>query len=106
MVLEHVVLDVIAGREAEYEAAFEEASPLIEATPGYIRHTLSRCIETPNRYVLLVEWETLEAHLTGFRQSDRFPQWRALLHHFYAPAPLVEHFTQVYPDRPATADTG
>ncbi len=49
-------------------------------------------METPNRYLLLVEWETLEAHTIGFRRSPRYQEWRALLHHFYAPFPTVEHF--------------
>jgi heme-degrading monooxygenase HmoA len=53
-----------------------------------VRH----CIENPKRYLLLVEWETLEAHTVGFRQSQRDQEWRALLHHFYEPFPTVEHF--------------
>jgi heme-degrading monooxygenase HmoA len=53
---------------------------------------LRRCVETRNRYVLQVTWESLEAHTVGFRQSDRYAEWRALLHHFYEPAPTVEHY--------------
>jgi heme-degrading monooxygenase HmoA len=96
MILEHVILDVIPGKEAEYEAAFQHASPIIAATPGYIHHTLSRCHETPNRYLLLVQWETMDAHMINFRGSPAYQEWRAALHHFYLPTPLVEHFTQVY----------
>jgi len=92
MILEIAHLDVKPAETAAFEAAFERASPFIAATPGYVKHSLSRCIETPHRYVLLVEWETLEAHTVGFRQSDRYPKWRALLHHFYDPFPLVEHY--------------
>ena len=53
---------------------------------------MRRCLETPNRYLLLVAWKKLEDHTVGFRESPRYAQWRALLHHFYDPFPLVEHF--------------
>ena len=93
LVLEMAVLNVKSGEAEAFEAAFVQASPLIAGSPGYIRHELQRCIETPNRYLLLVWWETLEAHTVGFRGSPAFEQWRALLHHFYDPRPVVEHYT-------------
>ncbi|RLT38562.1 MAG: antibiotic biosynthesis monooxygenase [Chloroflexi bacterium] len=95
MILEAVVLPVIAGREAEFEAVFREASSIIASMPGYLGHELQRCIETPSRYLLLVRWETLEAHTVGFRGSPEYQRWRALLHHFYDPFPVVEHFEAV-----------
>ena len=95
MILEAVVLPVIAGREAEFEAVFREASSIIASMPGYLGHELQRCIETPTRYLLLVRWETLEAHTVGFRGSPEYQRWRALLHHFYDPFPVVEHFEAV-----------
>jgi heme-degrading monooxygenase HmoA len=49
-------------------------------------------VETPSRYVLLVQWDSLEAHTEGFRGSEAFEEWRRLLHHFYEPMPLVEHY--------------
>lgn len=95
MILEAAMLPVISGREAEFETAFREASPIIASMPGYLGHELQRCIETPSRYLLLVRWETLEAHTTGFRGSPEYQRWRALLHHFYDPFPVVEHFEAV-----------
>jgi heme-degrading monooxygenase HmoA len=56
---------------------------------------LERCLEQPNRYVLLVEWETLEDHTVGFRGSAAYEEWRKLLHHFYDPFPSVEHFERI-----------
>ena len=56
---------------------------------------MSRGIESPNQYVLAVEWDSVEAHTQGFRGSPAFQQWRDALHHFYDPAPIVEHFTTV-----------
>jgi heme-degrading monooxygenase HmoA len=65
--------------------------------PGYVSHELQCCIECPTRYVLLVKWETLEAHTIGFRESAQYQLWRAELHHFYEPMPVVEHFQLVGP---------
>jgi heme-degrading monooxygenase HmoA len=92
MILEQAVLDVRPGREAAFEAAMRQARPLLAATPGFHGIEVRRCLETPNRYLLLVTWATLEDHTVGFRQSDRYQEWRRLLHHFYDPMPLVEHY--------------
>ena len=95
MILEAAYLQVTAGAECEFEQAFAQASPLIAATPGYIAHELQRCLETTGRYLLLVRWESLEAHTVGFRGSAQYQEWKQLLHHFYDPFPVVEHFEKV-----------
>jgi heme-degrading monooxygenase HmoA len=59
---------------------------------GYVSHELQRCLETPDRYMLLVRWQQLEDHTVGFRQSPEYQQWKLLLHHFYDPFPTVEHY--------------
>ena len=95
MILEVAVLNVIAGQEAEFEAAFRQASPLISSMKGYIVHELRHSLETGNRYLLLVEWQTLDDHTIGFRGSVEYKEWKRLLHHFYDPFPLVEHYESV-----------
>jgi heme-degrading monooxygenase HmoA len=95
MITEHAELPVIPGREAEFEEAFATAITLIAASSGFGGLTLSRCIERPNVYLLLVQWESVEAHNVGFRGSPAYQEWRALLHHFYDPFPTVEHYDQV-----------
>jgi heme-degrading monooxygenase HmoA len=95
MVVEHAVLEVRPGEEEAFEAAFAEARPLIEATEGFQGLRLLRCEERSNVYLLLVDWRSTQDHVVGFRESDRFLRWRELLHHFYDPAPLVEHFAEV-----------
>jgi heme-degrading monooxygenase HmoA len=95
MILEAVILNVRAGLSEQFEQAFRQATPIIAAMPGYLRHNLHRCLETPCRYLLLVEWNTLEDHTVGFRQSEQYQRWRKLLHHFYDPLPLVEHFERI-----------
>ncbi|MCK6624974.1 MAG: antibiotic biosynthesis monooxygenase [Anaerolineae bacterium] len=95
MILEVAILNVREGMTADFEAAFRQASPLIASMKGYISHELQRCLEAPNRYVLLVRWETLEDHTLGFRRSAEYQEWKRLLHHFYDPFPTVEHYEMV-----------
>jgi heme-degrading monooxygenase HmoA len=92
MILEVAILDVLPGQESAFETAFGKASAIISNMPGYFSHQLQRCLEKPNRYLLLVHWETLEAHTIGFRSSDAYQEWKKLLHHFYDPFPTVEHY--------------
>ena len=92
MVLELAILNVIPNREKDFEAAFAKASPIISSMSGYLSHQLHRCLEKPNQYILLVKWETLEAHTVGFRSSEGYHEWKKLLHHFYDPFPNVEHY--------------
>lgn len=92
MILEVAILDVRRGEEANFELAFAEAQKIISKMKGYKSHQLQRCLERSGRYVLLVNWETLEDHTVGFRHSEQYQEWRALLHHFYDPFPTVEHF--------------
>jgi heme-degrading monooxygenase HmoA len=92
MILEHVVLPVIPGREEEFLAAFAQARPVIGAMPGFVDLSLHRGIERPNEFLMLVRWETLEHHTEGFRGSPEYLEWKALLHHFYDPFPEVTHF--------------
>lgn len=96
MILEVAILDVKPQREAEFEGNFAQAQTIISKVPGYLSHQLQRCIETPNRYILLVNWQTLADHEQGFRQSPQYQEWKALLHHFYDPFPTVEHYQSVY----------
>ena len=95
MILEAVMLQVKEGLEAEYEEAFREASEIISSMNGYISHELQRCMEVKGKYLLLVQWETLEDHTVGFRKSNEYQEWKNKLHSFYDPFPTVEHFERV-----------
>ncbi|ELX7501690.1 antibiotic biosynthesis monooxygenase [Vibrio fluvialis] len=96
MILEVAILDVKPEQEAQFEQSFAKAQQIIASMAGYVSHQLQRCLENPSRYILLVNWQTLEAHTEGFRQSAEYRQWRALLHHFYDPFPTVEHYQRVF----------
>lgn len=92
MVLEVAILNVRTGQGSAFEAAFAEAQKLIAGASGYLRHELRRCAEVPGRYLLLVWWDTIESHTQGFRGSPAYERWKAMLHHFYEPFPVVEHY--------------
>ena len=95
MILEVAILDVIPEQTTEFESSFSEAQGIISSMKGYISHQLQKCLEKPNRYILLVNWETLDDHTQGFRGSAEYQEWRRLLHHFYDPFPEVEHYALV-----------
>jgi heme-degrading monooxygenase HmoA len=99
MILEVAILNVVASKEGEFEAAFKRASNIIASMPGYVSHQLQRCLENRSRYVLLVNWKKLEDHTVGFRGSPQYQEWRKLLHHFYHPFPTVEHYEMVLEKR-------
>ena len=95
MILEQALLPVRPGLEDDFVAAFDEARSIIASMPGFRTLRLSRGLERPSTFLLLVEWDTLADHTEGFRGSPQYGRWRALLHHFYDPFPEVEHFEPV-----------
>jgi len=96
MILEVAILNVIPEKTDEFEAGFERAQKIISSMKGYLGHQLQQNLEVPNRYILLVNWENLEDHIVGFRQSPEYQEWKKLLHHFYSPFPEVTHYALKY----------
>jgi heme-degrading monooxygenase HmoA len=92
MILEVAILNIKQGFSLEFETAFEKAKAIISSMKGYISHELKKCIEIDDKYILLVRWETIEDHEIGFRKSNEYQEWKKLLHHFYEPFPVVEHY--------------
>ncbi|WP_141503905.1 antibiotic biosynthesis monooxygenase family protein [Paenibacillus luteus] len=95
MILEVAILHVKEGLSLEFESQFKKASAIISSMRGYINHELQRCLETERQYILLVRWESLTDHTEGFRGSAEYLEWKSLLHHFYDPFPVVEHYENV-----------
>lgn len=95
MVLEMAILQVIKEEEVHFEKDFAIASQFIQSIPGYVSHSLRKCIEKENKYLLLVNWKKLEDHTIGFRESEAYLEWKRLLHHYYNPFPVVEHYEMV-----------
>ena len=103
MIIEHALLPVKPGQEAAFERAFVEARQIIAGMPGFQGLTLSRGLERPDTYLLLVQWNRLEDHTEGFRGSPAYEDWRAMLHPFYDPFPVVEDYVTVFAADPQEA---
>jgi heme-degrading monooxygenase HmoA len=95
MILEAAVLSIAPAQKAPFEAAFAQARQVLAESPGYLAVQLQRCIEADGRYLLLIQWRTLDDHLIGFRGSPRFSQWRALIGPFFTAPPELYHYEQV-----------
>ena len=96
MILELADLRVLDGQNAAFEEAIARGiREVISKSRGFQGYKVNRCIESPQRYILQIFWETLENHTVDFRQSDAFTQWRAIVGPFFAAAPAVEHFELV-----------
>lgn len=100
MILEVAVLNVKEGLQEQFEKDFVLAAQYISSINGYKGHSLKRCIEKENQYILLVNWQDLQSHETGFRKSPEYLQWKKLLHGYYEPFPIIEHYEDVTQEKP------
>lgn len=94
MVLEVALIDVAPGQEAGFTAAFHEAKQQLAGATGFQSLRMTQGIETPTRFVLLVEWDSVASH-EGFRAGEGFTRWRVLIGPHFAGPPHVEHFADV-----------
>ncbi|MDR7036208.1 quinol monooxygenase YgiN [Methylobacterium sp. BE186] len=91
MILEIAQIDVRPGAEAAFEAGIREASAIFRAAKGCRSFTVRRSVEKPQRYRLLIEWETLEAHTEDFTGSQAWKDYRAMVSPYFESPPSVEH---------------
>lgn len=96
MILELADFRIHPGQEAAFEEAIQRAIatvlPRVKGAKGF---KVNKSIETPQRFILQIFWDTLEDHTVGFRQSPLFAEWRGIIGPFFAAPPVVEHFTLV-----------
>jgi heme-degrading monooxygenase HmoA len=95
MVIEVADIQVSPGAEDAFTDAYRGVRDVLVSTPGCRSARMTRCIESPSRFVLLVEWDSVEAHEQNFRASDRFAKWRAAIGPFFAAPPHVEHVQEI-----------
>ena len=100
MVLEVALIDVTPGAEAQFPAAYAAGREALAGSSGLLSIRMTQGVETPTRFVLLVEWDSVEAHDANFRATERFASWRGLIGPYFAGPPRVEHFTDVDEERP------
>ena len=92
MIMETAYMDIVPGKELEFEAAIEEAKGIVSQAKGFQVLHLHRGVERPSTYLVAIGWDTVEDHMEGFRNSDLFVKWRGLLGPFFAAPPAVEHW--------------
>ncbi|MGI4938237.1 MAG: antibiotic biosynthesis monooxygenase family protein [Janthinobacterium lividum] len=93
MILELADFRIHPGRQAEFDAAIVRGVlSTISTAQGYLGHRIDRGIESPERYLLAIRWQTLQNHTVDFRESPAFAEWRAIVGPFFAAPPVVEHF--------------
>ena len=95
MIIERALMSITPGSEADFEAAMAQAKDVVAQSPGFHGIRVSRGVENPSTYLLLLEWDTVEDHMVGFRESDLFAQWRALIGPYFAQPPAVEHYDEI-----------
>jgi heme-degrading monooxygenase HmoA len=95
MILEHALITVRPDAHAEFEVAMTKAREVIAAAHGFGSLRLLGGVESPDRYLLLVEWDSLEDHTTGFRKSPAFLEWRSHIGPFFDGQPEVDHYAPV-----------
>ena len=94
MILEIADIRIAPGRQAEFDEAIQRGLTTVASrAKGMMGWKVNKGIESPERYVLQIFWETLENHTVDFRQGPLFAEWRAIVGPFFAAPPVVEHFT-------------
>lgn len=93
MILELADIRILPGQQAEFDLAIERGVQIISGAKGFTGYKINKGIESPERYVLMIFWETLENHTVDFRESAAFQEWRGIVGPFFAAPPSVEHFT-------------
>jgi heme-degrading monooxygenase HmoA len=95
MVLEVGILSIVPGQEDAFAAAYAQARESLVTTPGCRSVRMTRGIESPSRFVLLVEWDSVAAHEENFRGTERFQTWRGLIGPYFEAPPQVEHYADL-----------
>jgi heme-degrading monooxygenase HmoA len=92
MILEVTSFKIQPGQSPAFEAAFHQAARVIAQASGYLSHEMQRSVDVADHYLLLVQWQTRDDHMVGFRESALFVEWRRLLGPYFAGVPEVEHY--------------
>ena len=94
MILEIADIRIIPGKGAEFDVAIQRGVETVASkAKGFRGYKVNKSVESPERYLLMIYWDTLENHTVDFREGPLFPQWRAIVGPFFAAPPAVEHFT-------------
>lgn len=93
MVLEVATIRIDPTKAKEFEAAIERGvREILSKASGFLNFRIQKGVESPEKYLLMIEWESLDAHMVGFRESPAFNDWRGIVGGFFAAPVEMEHF--------------
>jgi heme-degrading monooxygenase HmoA len=92
MIQEIATLDIKASELDAFKGVLQEAKLIISQSKGFVSMNFQQCIENPTQFLAIINWETLEDHTVGFRESELFVQWRAVLSPFFNSPPAAVHY--------------
>lgn len=96
MILEFVDIRIQPGQQAAFDEAIQRGvETVIAKAAGFRGYQVHRGVESPERYLLMIRWDSVDDHMVGFRQSPAFAEWRAIVGPYFAQPPLMEHFNTV-----------
>lgn len=95
MILQSSMLKVKPGKASEFESSFRKSQSLLAGTRGYISHELHKCVEQEDRYMLLVQWQTLGDHAVGFKHSPARAEWESYLQDYYERETETDHYVRI-----------
>jgi heme-degrading monooxygenase HmoA len=96
MIIEVATIRVKPGADDDFQAAVHKAADVFRRAEGCIGFALTRCVEDPGHYDVVIRWRTLEDHTVGFRNSPLFAEWRALVGPHFAEPPSVKHYANLF----------
>ena len=93
MILEHVDIRIHPGQQAAFDEAIQRGvNTVIAHAKGFRGFKVNKGIESPERYLLMLFWDSVDDHMVHFRESPAFAEWRAIVGTFFASPPVMEHF--------------
>lgn len=95
MVLEVTAFHIKPGMKNDFESRFRQASDLLARAPGYVRHELHKCVETDEKYLMMVQWRSIKHRAVFVDQSTHYAEWRALLDPLLDGEPVAEHYVSI-----------
>lgn len=95
VILEVVTMHIHKGTSNDFESSFRKAAGILSGMPGFVGQELHKCVEEADKYILLVQWDSITDDIVGFRQSEAYQEWKTLLEPYFETFPVSEHYVNI-----------
>lgn len=92
MIVEYIRYKVPAEEIQAFEKGYEIAATSLRASAHCLGYELSRCVEEAGRYILRIEWDSIDGHMNGFRKSDVFISFFSAIKPFVSQIEEMQHY--------------